>query len=113
MATTTEHLAATVLQRCDELATFSEEDGRLTRRFANTPRPRLRSVIQALAEGVTEAGRLLRAIVAARLAFLVVGGTGSGKTTLLAALLGCVPAGERIVCVEEAPELVAEEHDAP
>ena len=28
-----------------------------------------------------------------------------GKTTLLAALLGCVPAGERIVCVEEAPEL--------
>jgi pilus assembly protein CpaF len=52
-----------------------------------------------------EAGRLLRAIIAARLAFLVVGGTGSGKTTLLAALLGCVPAGERIVCVEEAPEL--------
>jgi pilus assembly protein CpaF len=52
-----------------------------------------------------EAGRLLRAIVTARLAFLVVGGTGSGKTTLLAALLGCVPAGERIVCVEEAPEL--------
>ncbi|MBV8539099.1 MAG: TadA family conjugal transfer-associated ATPase [Pseudonocardiales bacterium] len=52
-----------------------------------------------------EAGGLLRAIVAARLAFLVVGGTGSGKTTLLAALLGCVPAGERIVCVEEAPEL--------
>jgi pilus assembly protein CpaF len=29
-----------------------------------------------------EAGRLLRAIVTARLAFLVVGGTGSGKTTL-------------------------------
>ena len=27
------------------------------------------------------------------------------KTTLLAALLGCVAAGERIVCVEEAPEL--------
>jgi hypothetical protein len=28
-----------------------------------------------------------------------------GKTTLLAALLGCVSAGERIVCVEEASEL--------
>jgi pilus assembly protein CpaF len=27
------------------------------------------------------------------------------KTTLLAALLGCVPASERIVCVEEAPKL--------
>ena len=50
-------------------------------------------------------GRLLRAVVAARLAFLVVGGTGSGKTTLLAALLGCVDAGERIVCVEDATEL--------
>jgi pilus assembly protein CpaF len=52
-----------------------------------------------------EAGALLRAIIAARLAFLVVGGTGSGKTTLLAALLGAVCPGERIVCVEEAPEL--------
>jgi pilus assembly protein CpaF len=52
-----------------------------------------------------EADALLRAIVAARLAFLVIGGTGSGKTTLLAALLGCVSPRERIVCVEEAPEL--------
>jgi pilus assembly protein CpaF len=31
-----------------------------------------------------------------------------GKTTLLAALLACVPASERIVCVEEAPELAPE-----
>lgn len=48
---------------------------------------------------------LLRAVVAARLAFLVVGGTGSGKTTLLSALLGEVAASERIVCVEDAEEL--------
>ncbi|MFI9008946.1 TadA family conjugal transfer-associated ATPase [Actinosynnema sp. NPDC053489] len=52
-----------------------------------------------------EAADLLRAIVAARQAFLVVGGTGSGKTTLLAALLGCVPHSERVVCVEDAGEL--------
>jgi pilus assembly protein CpaF len=53
-----------------------------------------------------EAGeRLLVAIVEARLAFLVSGGTGSGKTTLLAALLGRVPPSERIVCVEDAGEL--------
>ncbi len=41
----------------------------------------------------------------ARLAFLVSGGTGAGKTTLLAAILGAVPAHERIVCVEDAAEL--------
>ncbi|WP_299557816.1 TadA family conjugal transfer-associated ATPase [uncultured Mycolicibacterium sp.] len=52
-----------------------------------------------------EAGRLLEAIVAARLAFLVSGGTGAGKTTLLSALLGAVPGDERIVCVEDAAEL--------
>ncbi|AXB45691.1 TadA family conjugal transfer-associated ATPase [Amycolatopsis albispora] len=48
---------------------------------------------------------VLRAIVAARLAFLVTGGTGAGKSTLLSALLGAVPPTERIVCVEDAGEL--------
>lgn len=49
--------------------------------------------------------RVLDAILAARLAFLVSGGTGSGKTTLLAALLAALPAGERVVTVEDAEEL--------
>ncbi|MEU5911225.1 TadA family conjugal transfer-associated ATPase [Micromonospora sp. NPDC047527] len=48
---------------------------------------------------------LLAAIVAARLAYLVTGGTGSGKTTLLNTLLGLVPGTERIVLVEDAAEL--------
>lgn len=48
---------------------------------------------------------VLRSIIAARLAFLIAGGTGAGKTTLLAAMLGEVPRSERIVCVEEAGEL--------
>ncbi|MET8120522.1 TadA family conjugal transfer-associated ATPase [Micromonospora sp. NPDC005189] len=48
---------------------------------------------------------LLAAVVAARLAYLVTGGTGSGKTTLLNTLLGMVPATERIVLVEDAAEL--------
>src|SRR6266702_7196102 len=49
---------------------------------------------------------LLRAIVAARLAIVISGGTGTGKTTLLGALLGCVPAAERLVVIEDARELV-------
>ncbi|BBH65711.1 hypothetical protein ACTI_23960 [Actinoplanes sp. OR16] len=48
---------------------------------------------------------LLTAVVEARLAYLVTGGTGSGKTTLLATLLGLVPPDERIVLVEDASEL--------
>ena len=51
------------------------------------------------------AAALLDDIIGARLAFLVTGGTGAGKTTLLAALLGAVADDERIVCVEDAPEL--------
>ncbi|MFI6763359.1 TadA family conjugal transfer-associated ATPase [Micromonospora sp. NPDC050417] len=51
------------------------------------------------------AAPLLAAVVAARLAYLVVGGTGSGKTTLLNTLLGLVPSTERIVLVEDAAEL--------
>ncbi len=52
-----------------------------------------------------EVVRLLERVVSARLAFLVSGGTGSGKTTLLSALLGLVPARERIVVVEDSSEL--------
>ena len=48
---------------------------------------------------------LLQALVAARVAFLVSGGTGSGKTTLLAALLSLVDSAERLVLVEDASEL--------
>jgi pilus assembly protein CpaF len=52
-----------------------------------------------------DAARLLHGVVTARLAFVVSGGTGSGKTTLLSALLGLVPAAERVVVVEDSSEL--------
>ncbi len=52
--------------------------------------------------------RLLRAVVAARLAFVVTGGTGCGKTTLLGALLGAAPPSERLLLIEDAPELVVQ-----
>ncbi|MGD9525956.1 TadA family conjugal transfer-associated ATPase [Pseudonocardia sp.] len=48
---------------------------------------------------------LLRAVLAARLAFLVSGGTGSGKTTILSAMLSGADPRERIICVEDAQEL--------
>jgi pilus assembly protein CpaF len=48
---------------------------------------------------------LLRALVEARLAFLVTGGTGSGKTTILSTLLSLAAPQERLLLVEDAPEL--------
>jgi pilus assembly protein CpaF len=69
-------------------------------------RPYELDALVALGTMPAEIATLLRAAVAARLALVVTGGTGSGKTTLLGALLGSVPAGERIVLIEDAPELV-------
>lgn len=71
------------------------------------PRARVFTVAELLAAGTlsAEVARLVRAIVSARLAFLVSGGTGTGKTTLLAALLSLVAPEERLVLVEDASEL--------
>jgi pilus assembly protein CpaF len=52
-----------------------------------------------------ETAQLLLDLVAAKIAFVVSGGTGTGKTTLLAALLSHVAPGQRIVIVEDAAEL--------
>lgn len=48
---------------------------------------------------------LVRAVLAARLAFVVSGGTGSGKTSILGALLSAVDPAERVIVVEDAEEL--------
>jgi pilus assembly protein CpaF len=50
-------------------------------------------------------GELLAEAITARRTLVISGGTGSGKTTLLNALLSCIPSGERVVIVEEIPEL--------
>ena len=63
------------------------------------------SALVGLGTLTADSARIVEAIVRARLAYVVSGGTGSGKTTLLAALLSLVSVTERIVIVEEAPEL--------
>lgn len=70
-------------------------------------RPATHDLAALTARGTVDASgaRLLEAVVAARLAFLVTGSTGAGKSTLLGALLGRVARSERIVCVEDAGEL--------
>ncbi len=52
-----------------------------------------------------EAYALLESAIRARLNIIVAGGAGSGKTTLLNVLIDQIPAGERVITVEEAVEL--------
>ncbi|OII62563.1 pilus assembly protein CpaF [Streptomyces sp. CC53] len=70
-------------------------------------RPRAFSLDELTAAGTVPPGgdRILRALVEARVSYLVSGGTGSGKTTLLSSLLGLVGPRERIVLAEDSAEL--------
>jgi type IV secretion system protein VirB11 len=54
----------------------------------------------------------LRKAVADRKTILISGGTSSGKTTFLNALLKHVPATERIITVEDTPEIVVTQPNA-
>jgi pilus assembly protein CpaF len=53
----------------------------------------------------TAIGRFLTRSVVAKKNVVISGGTGSGKTTLLNVLSGAIPAGERIVSIEDSAEL--------
>ncbi|MET9529689.1 TadA family conjugal transfer-associated ATPase [Streptomyces sp. NPDC006649] len=70
-------------------------------------RPKAFSLEELVAAGTVPPGgdQVLRALIDARLSFLVSGGTGSGKTTLLSSLLGLVGPAERIVLAEDSSEL--------
>ncbi|GFG54044.1 hypothetical protein MAGR_54850 [Mycolicibacterium agri] len=123
-----QRLALSAGRRLDEAQPWV--DGQLTNAAAGPFTVRLHAVLPPIATGGTclslrvlrpatqdlatltrtgaiapEAAALLDRIIAARLAFLVSGGTGAGKTTLLSAALGEVAPDERIICVEDAAEL--------
>jgi pilus assembly protein CpaF len=59
----------------------------------------------ALGALTEEAAQLLQRLVFAKYNIFISGGTGSGKTTFLNALTEWIPAGERIVTIEDAAEL--------
>ena len=73
------------------------------RRFPTEPYPLSELVQMGLL--VAEQAGFLREAVLARRTIVIGGATGAGKTTLANALLGCVPAEERVVIIEETPEL--------
>jgi pilus assembly protein CpaF len=70
--------------------------------------PRTRPSVEDLVHGGmldSAQASLLAALVKDRRSIAISGATGTGKTTLLNALLGGVPETERVVLVEELPEL--------
>jgi pilus assembly protein CpaF len=73
------------------------------RRFGVNPIDAERLV--ALGAMTSEMCRFLEACVKSRINILLAGGTGAGKTTLLNVLSRWIPAGERVVTIEDAAEL--------
>lgn len=69
-------------------------------------------IIDEAAEARRDPISFLKAAVAARKTVLVSGGTSSGKTTFLNSLLKIVPAHERIVLVEDTPEIAVRQPNA-
>lgn len=61
--------------------------------------------LMALGSVSVAGAQLLTQLVQSRLSFLVTGGTGTGKTTVLSTLLSLADPRERLVLVEDAPEL--------
>jgi len=63
-------------------------------------------MVRPLADFLSESGeQLVTRAIAERKTLLVVGLTNSGKTTLLNALIGVIPASERLLIIEDTPEL--------
>jgi pilus assembly protein CpaF len=73
------------------------------RRFGTNPLDMVRLIeMEALRE---EVAAFVEACVQCKMNILISGGTGTGKTTFLNALSKWIPAGERVVTIEDAAEL--------
>mgnify|MGYP001552619277 FL=1 len=59
----------------------------------------------AMPDAAAEPIAFLRAAIAAKKTILISGGTSTGKTTFLNSMLGEIPPDERVVLVEDTPEL--------
>ena len=85
------------------------ERTRLSVRLPARERPTLAQLqVAGLCDEATAA--YLRRMIAERRGFLISGGTGTGKTTLLNALLGLCTPQERLILLEDTPEL-APQHE--
>lgn len=85
------------------------ERTRLSVRLPARERPTLAQLqVAGLCDEATAA--YLRRMIAERRGFLISGGTGTGKTTLLNALLGLCKPQERLILLEDTPEL-APQHE--
>lgn len=74
--------------------------GRVERRREAEADAELRAILDA-----GDLGGFLKAAVALRKTIVISGGTGSGKTTLLNALVKEIDRSERLVVIEDAPEI--------
>jgi type IV secretion system protein VirB11 len=111
-ATTPGAVAITLRRPSDQVWSIEELARRgifrSTRRSTDALDETERELLRFLNEGAYEA--FMRRAVASRKNILVSGPTGSGKTTWTKALIREIPAGERLITIEDAKELVLDSH---
>ncbi|OYU34522.1 P-type DNA transfer ATPase VirB11 [Novosphingobium sp. PASSN1] len=87
------------------LAEFAQAGAFSATSFGRSDEPLSGRRNAALDAHVGDVGALLRTAVQQRKNILISGGTSSGKTTLLNALLREIPSRERLILIEDTPEL--------
>lgn len=111
-ATTAGCVAITIRRPSEEVWSITELARRgifrATRPASALPDETEKRLLQLLRAGEYEA--FMRLAVVSRKNILVSGATGSGKTTWTKALIREIPADERLVTIEDAQELVLDQH---